>query len=967
VSGSPSPLARDPLADLARRQAALLRLSAEISAAFDEQEICEHVVQGLRDEELGYDFVGLFLIDEATGDRVMRAVVGWEDIPPGWRVPAGQGLSARAIRDRRIHYTPDVTKEPEYIPGLSTGSEVDVPLLVGGEPLGVLVVESDKPNAFAPDDLQILEAAANQTGIAITRARSLAAERRRADEQQALLETLRDLSAELDLSTLLQTVLDRSVQLLNASGGELAIYDDERQQLVIKANCNTPRVSTGTRLDLGEGALGQVAETHSPLVIDDYAAWIGRSNRYAQVEAHAAIALPLLFRNRLVGAVNFWHAAAGRRFDETDLRLANMFAPQAAIAIENARLYTAARRQKQYFAELVRNSPVAIVTLDVSHNVVSCNPAFEKLYGFTEDEVRGRNLDDLIADEDSRAQAASYTRQAGDHTVHGIGRRRRKDGSMVDVEVLAVPVIVDGERVGVMGLYHDITELLDARRTAETANQAKSRFLASMSHELRTPLNAIIGYSEMLQEDARDANQDDLVPDLEKIHSAGKHLLTLINDVLDLSKIEAGKMELYLEDLELTALVRDVATTIEPLATQNGNRLVVEGADDLGVVRTDGTRFRQVLLNLLSNSCKFTKDGTISLQAARVPGVSGDEIVITVADSGIGMTPEQLDRLFQAFAQAEASTASKYGGTGLGLAITREFCRLMGGDVTVASEPGVGSTFTVRLPIHAEQPAAEPTATAEDENGGHAGTVLVIDDDPQARQLLARTLRKQGFAVHEAHDGEVGLRRAREVRPDVITLDVLMPKMDGWSVLGALKNDPTVADIPVVMVTILDDRSLGFALGASAYLTKPIDRDRLSAVLRRYASADGDRAVLVVEDDEPTRTLLKRTLQHDGRNVAEVENGRIAIEWLQHNDASLVLLDLMMPEMDGFEFLERFRAKAEWQHIPVVVVTAKELTDDDRRRLNGGVERVLTKSSTDSDALLQHIRRLVGTNPTPQA
>ncbi|MGD2136540.1 MAG: GAF domain-containing protein, partial [Gemmatimonadales bacterium] len=316
----PVSIQRDPFEDLARRQAALLRLSAEISAALDEQDICEHVVHGLRDEELGYDFVGLFLIDAATGDRVMRASVGWEDIPPGWRVPAGEGLSARAIRDRTLHYTPDVTQEPEYIPGLATGSEVDVPLLVEGEPVGVLVVESDRPRAFTPDDFQILTAAANQTGIAVTRARLLAAERRRADEQHALLETLRDLSAELDLGSLLQTVLDRAVALLDASGGELAIYDEEHEELVIMANRSTEHVSVGTRLALGEGALGSVAKTREPLTIEDYAVWSGRSDRYDRVEAHATIVLPLLFRGRLVGAVNFWHADANRRFDDADIR-----------------------------------------------------------------------------------------------------------------------------------------------------------------------------------------------------------------------------------------------------------------------------------------------------------------------------------------------------------------------------------------------------------------------------------------------------------------------------------------------------------------------------------------------------------------------------------------------------------------------------------------------------------------------
>ncbi|MDH3457440.1 MAG: GAF domain-containing protein, partial [Gemmatimonadota bacterium] len=884
----------DPQAGLAKRQTALLRLTAEISAALDEDAVCRSVVHGLRDESLGYDFVGLFLLDESTGERIMKASVGWDDIPEGWRVPAGQGLSARAIADGCLHYTPDVTKEPEYIPGLSTGCEVDVPLLIDGQPLGVLVVESDRPEAFGKADLEILTAAANQASIAIARARLLAAERRRADEQEALLETLRDLSGELELGKLLQAVLDRAVHLLGVSGGELAIYDQTRRELTVVANNNTGQVSVGTRIRVGEGAMGRVAETHEPLIIDDYQAWAGRSDQYAKVAARAAVVLPLLIGGRLVGAMDFWHAEERRKFQEADVRLARMFAPQAAVAIENARLFTDARRQKQYFAELVRNSPVAIVTLDVDHNVVGCNPAFEALYGFTEDEVVGKNLDDLITDEATRAEAVSYTEQASGDTVKGIGRRRRKDGSLVDVEVLAVPVIVDGQRVGMMGLYHDITELLSARQAAENANQAKSQFLASMSHELRTPLNAIIGYSEMLQEDATDAGQQQFVPDLDKIHAAGKHLLSLINDVLDLSKIEAGKMELHLETFDLATLIEDVATTISPLVRKNANRLVCEYDDRLGTMHADVTRIRQILLNLLSNACKFTEGGTITLAARRDSEPNGDAVTLQIRDTGIGMTPQQLEGLFEAFSQAEISTASKYGGTGLGLDITRKFCRMMGGDVQVTSEAGSGSTFTVSLPaqVAARRRGSGPVGVEVDGDIAPVtavGTVLVIDDDPTARNLTSRLLTKHGFLVEEAVGGREGLAKARELRPDVITLDVLMPEMDGWTVLGALKEDESLAEIPVVMVSILDDTRLGFALGASEYLTKPIDRERLVSVLTRFIGGDGSRPVLVVEDDETTRLLVRRMLEAEGWDVTEAANGRIALAELERNRPGLVL------------------------------------------------------------------------------
>jgi PAS domain S-box-containing protein len=692
--------------DQARRQAALLRLSTNIAAAETEKEISEAVVNGLYDEALGYDFVAVLLVDGESGDRVLTASVGWKEAPPSLRVKPGEGLSELPLLDGRLHYTPEVTQDSRYLPTRNEGSEVDVPIQINKELVGVLVVESNQPNAFSPDDLEILKAAAIQAGIAIGRARLLAAERQRADEQEALFATMSDLSAQLELSTLLQAVLDRAVALLKVSHGELAIYEEAKRELVVVASYNVgKRDTTGIRMKLGEGAMGHVAETREPLLIPNYRVWSGQSEQYAQVEFHAVMVAPLLIGGQLVGAIAVMDKNPARQFGQNDLRMLNMFAPQAAIAIHNARLYTAVQHQKQYMQELVSNSPVAIVTLDVNHDVVSCNPAFEKMYGYTEDEVIGRNLDDLITTEATRQEAVGYTQQALERdTVKVISQRRRRDGTMVDVEVLGVPVIVDGEKVGLMALYHDITELLKARKEAEAANSAKSQFLANMSHELRTPLNAIIGYSEMVQEEVEGLGQGSVESDLAKIRAAGRHLLSLINDILDLSKIEAGKMELYLESFDVKATIDDVTTTVQPLVEKNSNYLEVACEGELGTMHSDLTKVRQMLFNLLSNACKFTENGTIKLEASREDGANGqdDTMVFRISDSGIGMTPEQITQLFEAFTQAEASTTRRYGGTGLGLAITRHFCELMGGEVQVESEPGVGSTFTIELPATVE-------------------------------------------------------------------------------------------------------------------------------------------------------------------------------------------------------------------------------------------------------------------------
>jgi signal transduction histidine kinase/DNA-binding response OmpR family regulator/HAMP domain-containing protein len=699
----------------------------------------------------------------------------------------------------------------------------------------------------------------------------------------ALHATMAEISAELELSKLLRAIVERAVMLLVAGGGELAIYNEEQRELLVVISHNMEQDYAGTRLALGEGAMGHVARTHQPLIVEDYLRWEGQSPKYARISC-ATLAAPLLVSGRLVGAISIADFDPTRQFTPDDVRLLNLFAPQAAVAIENARLYTSAQ---------------------------------------------------------------------------------------------------------------------EAREAAEAASRAKSTFLANMSHELRTPLNAIIGYSEMLAEDFQDEGLEGFVPDLQKIRAAGRHLLSLINDVLDLSKIEAGKMELYLETFEVSHLVDDVVSTAQPLVEKNANTLGIRCADDLGTMHADLTKVRQSLFNLLSNAAKFTEQGTITLDVARETVDGTDWVTFRVSDTGIGMTPEQVEKLFQAFSQAEASTARRYGGTGLGLAITRRFCQMMGGDITVESELGVGSTFTIRLPAEVVKRKAGPVPVAEprfepvpegacSEPAEGASTVLVVDNDPSVHDMMRRLLGKEGFRVETASGGEEGLRLARELRPDAITLDVLMPGMDGWIVLTTLKSDPVLADIPVIMLTIVDDKSKGYALGASEYMTKPIGRERLVAILQKYQNAappfraepikdlftavsDDPRAtllpryrsapspfrVLVVEDEATTRQMLRRTLEKEGWAVSEAENGRAALERVAENPPGLILLDLMMPEMDGFQFMDELRKNEAWRSIPVVVVTAKDLTAEDRLRLNGCVEEILQKGAYRREALLAEVRDLV--------
>jgi len=764
---------------------------------------------------------------------------------------------------------------------------------------------------------------------------------------------------------------------------------------------------------------GRAVADRKTIHITDVAADPDYALPEVQGRAHfrTLLGVPLLREGTPIGVIVLMRRHS-RAFDQSEIELVTTFADQAVIALENMRLFNEVQERTQALSRSIDElralgevSQTVNSTLDLETvlsaivskatqlsgteagtiYVVSGARQEHQLratYGMTEsliDAVKDQHAEiskaltlaierrqplqtpDLRIDppsvsRDVMLQAGYHARLvvpllAADRLVGALVVRRQAAGEFPKntIELLETFAAQSALAIQNARLF---SELEEKGRQLEAASQHKSQFLANMSHELRTPLNAIIGVTEMLREDAADLKREDEFEPLDRVLRAGRHLLALINDILDLSKIEAGKMEVHIEEFGIAPLIDDAIKTVETLAAKNGNRLVVDCPPAIGVMQADQTRVRQALLNLLSNANKFTENGTVTVRAEPHQEAGRDWITIAVSDTGIGMTPAQMGKLFQDFSQADSSTTRKYGGTGLGLAISRRFCQLMDGDITVESVLGRGSTFTIRLPafvigdataaVHQASPA--PTFRT---GPGNAPLILIIDDDATVRDVIGRFLEREGFSVVKADGGKEGLRLARELRPAAVTLDIMMPDIDGWTVLAAIKGDPELVDLPVVLMTIVDEKNRGYALGAAEYLVKPIDRKKLFDVLRTLCGSAG-RPILMVDDDDVGRRQMRAALEQQGWSVIEAGDGRAALTRLSEAQPAVIILDLMMPQMDGFEFLEEKRRKAEWRDIPVVVVTAKELTDADRLRLNGGVERIILK--TNRDDMLHEVR-----------
>jgi PAS domain S-box-containing protein len=660
----------------------------------------------------------------------------------------------------------------------------------------------------------------------------------------------------------------------------------------------------------------------------------------------------------------------------------------AALAAEVAALRAAldeSRRREARLRSFIDHSADAFIAHDMQGRFIDLNEALARSLGYTREQLLGMYVYDVEMTVKPGQVAGIWSRMTPGVPVTIEGRHRRADGVEVPVEV-RIGLYGEGEGRMAMAICRDITErkrveralrelnaeLGAARDQALAASAAKSGFLANMSHELRTPLNAIIGYTELL---AEEATAPEVRADLGKIQGAALHLLGVINDILDLSKIEANKLELSVDEFSVEGLIEGVMDVARPLAEARRNALAVELGEGLGVARSDPSRLRQALVNLLSNACKFTEDGAITLRASAVLVEGARWLSFAVEDTGIGIPEERLAAIWEAFTQADSSTSRRYGGTGLGLTLTRRFCRLLQGDVSVVSAAGAGSTFTILVPAEIEGiegiegseaavtrggEEALPVASAPPAERGDLGdapVVLVIDDDPAVHELIARLLIREGIRARSAYDGKEGLALALAYRPAVILLDLLLPSADGWDVLAAIKSEPSLAGVPVALCSVLHEQGRALSLGISDYLLKPIRREALLEVLRRHRVGPG--VALVVDDDADVREVLRRTLEGAGWTVLAAADGREALAALASARAvDVIVLDLMMPEMDGFAVVEALRADPRWSSTPVIVSTAMALDEAERRYLSDRVQAIYRKGSMPLSTLAREVATL---------
>jgi PAS domain S-box-containing protein len=849
---------------------------------------------------------------------------------------------------------------PQVLAGEAPKSALFVPLVVGGRTTGVVSLQNiDRTHAFDADDQRLLTTLAGSLSVALENARLVHETRQRVSELATVNSVGQALSSQLDLHALIELVGEQVRGTFDADIAYVALHDEAAGRIEFAYYYENGERRPQDPLEYGEGLTSQILRSREPLLLNRKEQYEGQAS--VGTPSRSYLGVPILVGERSIGVISVQSVEEEGRFGEADARLLATLAANVGVAIQNARLFAEVERQREYSASLVEISPAAVIVMDREETVTEWNPAAAELFGYSPEEAVGRHIDDLVFADSSRDEGREVTAEAmRDGRAQRITTRSRKDGTPVDVELMLVPLVADGAHSGFLGIYHDVTELQGARQEAEAATQAKSAFLATMSHEIRTPMNAVIGMTDLLLGTELTGEQREFA---EVVHTSGDALLHVIDDILDYSKIEAGKLDLERQPFSLRDCVEGALDIVAPRAWEKEIELaclIDEGAP-AGIVG-DEARLRQVLLNLLSNAVKFTEAGeVVVLVDAEVTGAGAYRVDLAVRDTGIGIPPDRMDRLFTSFSQVDASTTRKFGGTGLGLAISKRLVDLMGGTISVESEQQKGSTFRISLPV---LEVDVPQKIALDDGLAHlAGKrVLVVDDNATNREIVTRHARSWGMEplAVELPSEALALIEAGEAF-DIAVLDMMMPVMDGLALAGEIRARRSAEELPLLLLT-----SLGHLPQAesgsvfSAQLAKPFKASQLYNTLLRLLTTgaaeeevepvtDGKRArsalrILLAEDNPMNQKVALRLLEQLGYGADVANNGLEAIASLEQQPYDVVLMDVQMPELDGLDATRQICERWPEESRPrIIAMTANALPEDREACFAAGMNDYVAK------------------------
>lgn len=836
------------------------------------------------------------------------------------------------------------------------------------------------------------------------------------------------------MEEVLNNLLTEALRSINAPAGSIALYDDKTKTLTLAASHGFSKNFTNViKWHRREGGMtDHILRKKTPSVfhnIDDYS-YIDNA-LLKQEGIKSLVCVPLIANEEIIGIL-YIDDFAPRQWTVREIDFLTLLSIQAGYAIEKFKLIETITNTQQYLKSIIDTTVAIVITTDKEGNIVEFNKGAETALGYSRDEVIGKHIEMLWFDPNERRQIIETMKMTGKSYSTNDVVLKTKDNTLIDIN-LTISFLTDteGNFAGTVGISKDITErkrlekalhertlelqelnskleekviertqeLAKANKELEKSNKLKSQFIANMSHELRTPLNSILGFSELLSTETFGTLNAKQKRYIQNIYNSGSHLLQLINNVLDIAKIESGKMELFIENFPVQSAIAEVNTVLLPLAKKKNQTIIVNLPDTSINISADKTKFKQILYNLISNAIKFTEEGgtitidTQKIDCQEVPLFKDiDESILndykclrlSVTDTGIGIKKEDYERIFNEFEQVDGSHSRKYEGSGLGLSLTKKLVEMHGGEITVQSVEGQGSTFTVILPPYEalnvitlketpnesiEQPQEPPLDEALQiflPSKKDPPLILIIEDDRSTSEVITLYLAKEGYRLAHVYNGKDAIPKIKELKPFAVILDIMLPDKDGWEILQEIKLDPETKDIPVIISSIVDNKSLGFALGATDYLIKPLDKTQLLQKVNELSvvSKRSDViTILCIDDNTDTLELLRTILESNNYNVITTTSGKDGIEKAITFRPNIIMLDLMMPDMDGFEVANRLKANPLTMDIPVLILTAKDLTVDDKLRLAGKFESFLQKSHFSADDLLIHIRDLESKYP----